>query len=121
MRDDRPFVISSIQAAASGNEDVPSSIFCYRLADALGKAGLSEIEYLLFSISLDSLLLAPPVECPLEYAELKTALNDVIDVIAGDGDIHNLMTKVSLISSIVEAIISLAHTQNAAGLIFKGS
>ncbi|NRP74523.1 putative HTH-type transcriptional regulator [Ensifer psoraleae] len=121
LREDREFLIASIQAAAAEKDELHPSVFCFRLVDAIGKFSLSGIEYLLFSIALDHLLLTPPIECEAEFTDLKAIVHRIIELIVGAGDVEEISTQVNQMSSTVERMISLAHTQNAAKLVFKES
>lgn len=121
LREDREFLIASIQMAAAGKDELHPSIFCFRIADAIGKFSLSDIEYLLFSIALDNLLLTPPNECDAEYTDLKATVRRIIELIVSAGDIEEISNQVHRMSSTVERIISLAHTQSAAERLFKES
>lgn len=121
LREDRASLIASIQAAAAEKHGLQPTVFCFRLVDAIGRVGLTDIEYLLFSITLDNLLLAPPIESEIEHGDLKSALISIIDLIAHDGDPAEIESQISIISDAVERIIILAHRQNVADLLFKES
>ncbi|YCI06258.1 hypothetical protein M1D34_30050 (plasmid) [Ensifer sp. D2-11] len=106
-------------AARAENNGVHASVFCLRIVDAIGKVGLSETEYLLFSITVDNLLLAPPAECDVEYDDLKSAMTAIIDLIVNGAGLEEIKKQICLMSAAVERIIVLSHTQNAAQLLFK--
>lgn len=119
QREDRAFLISTIQVAAAEKDGLHATVFCFRIADAIGSVGLSEIEYLLFSITLDYLLLTPPIDCEPDQAALKLALTAIIDLIVDNGSRAEIERQIRSMSAAMERIIVAAHTQTAADLLFK--
>lgn len=121
LREDRASLIASIQAAAAEKHGLQPTVFCFRIVDAIGKVGLTEIEYLLFSITLDNLLLTPPIQSEVEHGELKSALTVIVDLVVDGGDYEEVGEQISNVADVVERMIVLAHTQNVADLLFKES
>lgn len=101
-------------AVEAGYRRTNPIIFCYDFADAIGRQGLSQSEYLLYSIVVDKLTLIRADDAQRVCARLITIIVQLTNQI-GEKDGTALSDTLDELTGLVTAAIDLSHSIDIAG------